>query len=75
MEHNKSVLRRGRHSPPWALRSSDSMKKMERALTKEGYLVLNVDYPSRTAGTEELSMKVIGDALRSDTLAGVSSTS
>jgi triacylglycerol lipase len=53
-------------------RSSASMNKMESALAKEGYVVLNVDYPSRAARVETLSVKVIGDALRSNKLAGVS---
>jgi triacylglycerol lipase len=48
------------------------MKMMERALAKEGYVVRNVDYPSRTAAIETLSTEVIGDALRSNKLAGVS---
>lgn len=51
-------------------RSSASMKGMENALAREGYVVLNVDYPSRTAGVEELSSMVIGGALGSDRLAG-----
>lgn len=53
-------------------RSSASMKKMEHALVKEGYVVLNVDYPSRTAGVEVLSENVIGTALRSPRLAETS---
>jgi triacylglycerol lipase len=53
-------------------RSSPSMKKMEHALVKEGYVVLNVDYPSRTAGVEALSENVIGTALRSPRLAETS---
>lgn len=36
-------------------RSSHSMKPMARALTRAGYHVVNVDYPSRTAAIEELS--------------------
>ncbi|HAR96825.1 MAG TPA: alpha/beta hydrolase [Deltaproteobacteria bacterium] len=50
-------------------RSSASMKEMERALAKEGYVVLNVDYPSRTATVEALSESIIGAALRSPRLA------
>ncbi len=36
-------------------RSSHSMKPMALALTRAGYNVVNVDYPSRTAAIEELS--------------------
>lgn len=39
------------------------MAKMATALQQEGYTVLNVDYPSRTATIEALAGKVIGDAL------------
>jgi hypothetical protein len=48
------------------------MQKMEHALVKEGYVVLNVDYPSRTAGVEALSENVIGAALQSPRLADTS---
>lgn len=44
-------------------RSDSSMAKMATALKQEGYTVLNVDYPSRTATIEDLAGKVIGDAM------------
>lgn len=44
-------------------RTSRSMAPMERALSKSGYRVLNVDYPSRTATVEKLSEDAIGRAL------------
>jgi hypothetical protein len=44
-------------------RTSHSMLKMERALTKEGYKVRNVDYPSRTAPIEKLADDAIGKAV------------
>jgi triacylglycerol lipase len=49
-------------------RTSASMSRMANALEKNGYLVLNVDYPSRTAPVGELSEKVIGEALASEKL-------
>jgi len=39
-------------------RTSRSMAKMEKALTAEGYNVINVDYPSRSATVEELTEQV-----------------
>lgn len=45
-------------------RSDSSMKAVERTLVREGYYVLNVDYPSRTAEIADLSELVIGTALR-----------
>ena len=39
------------------------MAKMASALEREGYTVLNVDYPSRTATIEELAGTVMRDAL------------
>ena len=39
-------------------RTSRSMKKMEIALVAEGYTVINIDYPSRTATIEELTGKI-----------------
>ena len=39
------------------------MKKLEAVLTKAGYAVANVDYPSRTAPIEQLSELVISEAL------------
>ncbi|HMP88665.1 MAG TPA: alpha/beta fold hydrolase [Kiritimatiellia bacterium] len=47
-------------------RSSDSMKKMESALRKAGFVVYNVNYPSRTASIETLADKVITSALQND---------
>lgn len=44
-------------------RSETSMETMESALREEGYNVLNVSYPSRTATIAELSTTVIGSAL------------
>jgi pimeloyl-ACP methyl ester carboxylesterase len=44
-------------------RTSRSMVPMERALAQAGYHVLNVDYPSRTAGIETLSEDAIGRAV------------
>ena len=45
-------------------RTSRSMIPMERALTKAGYKVLNVNYPSRTGSIERLSEDAIGSALK-----------
>jgi pimeloyl-ACP methyl ester carboxylesterase len=50
-------------------RSDASMETMESALTKAGFLVLNVDYPSRTAAIETLSEAAIGGALNDKRLA------
>ncbi len=44
-------------------RTSRSMSKLEAALKAEGYTVLNVDYPSRTAGISNLSQRAISAAL------------
>jgi pimeloyl-ACP methyl ester carboxylesterase len=44
------------------------MSGMEEFLARNGYVVLNCDYPSRTDTIERLSDKVIGDALRSEKL-------
>jgi hypothetical protein len=46
-------------------RSSASMTKMESYLRQDGYVVLNCDYPSRTDSIENLSNKVINEALSS----------
>ncbi len=40
------------------------MEKMESKLTEAGFVVLNVDYPSRTAPIETLSEAAIGTALQ-----------
>ena len=44
-------------------RTSRSMMKMERALTKAGYKVRNADYPSRSATIEKLADDAIGKAV------------
>jgi pimeloyl-ACP methyl ester carboxylesterase len=44
-------------------RTSRSMEKMERALFRAGYRVVNVDYPSRTAPIEQLSAMAISAAI------------
>ena len=49
-------------------RTAASMSAMEAHLTLNGYLVLNCDYPSRTDSIENLSEKVIGEALKSEKL-------
>jgi len=51
-------------------RTSRSMVPMERALSKSGYQVLNVDYRSRTAPVEKLSDDAIGQALTDCQMAG-----
>jgi pimeloyl-ACP methyl ester carboxylesterase len=49
-------------------RTADSMQKMEAALTQAGFIVLNVDYPSRTASVEALADAAIGQALANPVL-------
>lgn len=44
-------------------RSSASMTAMQTALAHEGYVVVNIDYPSRTGTIEELSDDAIGRGL------------
>lgn len=44
-------------------RSSHSLAKMECALTGEGFSVLNVSYPSRTASIQQLADNAIGNAV------------
>ncbi|MGJ8677332.1 MAG: esterase/lipase family protein [Akkermansiaceae bacterium] len=39
-------------------RSSNSMKRMEKALSAEGYRVLNIDYPSRKLNVQSLAALV-----------------
>ena len=51
-------------------RSSASMRRMATALAAGGYVVENLDYPSRHAGIQHLSDEVIGAAMRSPRLAG-----
>jgi len=49
-------------------RSNSSMVKMAAALTEAGFIVENVDYPSRTAGIAQLSDDAIGKALENPKL-------
>lgn len=51
-------------------RTSASMRPLAKALAKAGWVVENIDYPSRTAPVARLSEEVIGSALRSPRLAG-----
>jgi pimeloyl-ACP methyl ester carboxylesterase len=44
-------------------RSAGSMGRLEARLGDAGHVVVNVDYPSRTAGIEQLSEEVISAAL------------
>jgi hypothetical protein len=44
-------------------RSAGSMSELEARLADAGHVVVNVDYPSRTAGIEQLSEQVISSAL------------
>lgn len=44
-------------------RTADSMKKLEKALTAEGYAVANVDYPSRGHPVEELANLAVEQGL------------
>ena len=46
-------------------RTAKSMTKMEQSLEKQGYHVLNVDYPSRKLEITDLSEKYLGDAVKS----------
>jgi len=52
-------------------RTHRSMTKMASALEAEGYVVLNVDYPSRKATIEELAKTTIDDALLDSKIATV----
>lgn len=51
-------------------RSNASMNKMQTALTAAGFVVANINYPSRSATVEQLSEKVVGAALNHQALAG-----
>jgi triacylglycerol lipase len=53
-------------------RSDKSMDAMAEALAAEGYSVVNVDYPSRSATIEDLAATVIPAALGDPRLAGAS---
>ena len=53
-------------------RSPASMSKMAAALTRAGFVVDNVGYPSRTASIDKLSDAAIGRALATPRLAGCS---
>jgi len=44
-------------------RTSKSMVPMQQALSQAGYQVMNIDYPSRTAGIHKLSDDAIGQAM------------
>lgn len=44
-------------------RAPRSMATMQRALTRAGYIVWNVDYPSRTAPIQKLADDAIGQAI------------
>lgn len=44
-------------------RTSRCMRKMASALKNEGYIVDNVDYPSRSAPIAQLSERVVGHAM------------
>ena len=44
-------------------RTSTSMNKLEKRLLREGYVVVNYDYPSRKATVEELAGLAITEAL------------
>ena len=44
-------------------RTADSMEKLETSLSKEGYSVVNVDYPSRKHSVEELAVLSIEQGL------------
>ncbi len=46
-------------------RSSMSFSRMQEALEEDGYLVANIDYPSREHEVEELASIAIGDGLAS----------
>ena len=50
-------------------RSSASLEKIEDALTKAGYVVVNEDYPSRTAPIAQLSQQAIDASLADPRLA------
>jgi triacylglycerol lipase len=52
-------------------RTDDSMARMASALKKEGFVVVNVDYPSRASNVEELAEQTISETLRDPKLAGV----
>ena len=52
-------------------RTEKSMAKMATALSKEGFVVLNVEYPSRKSSVEELAGITISQALQAPEIAGV----
>lgn len=51
-------------------RTSRSMDLMQSAFTEAGYIVLNLDYPSRKQSIETLSCEVVGGALADPRLQG-----
>jgi triacylglycerol lipase len=50
-------------------RSAASMRTLEHALTRAGYVVVNFEYPSRTARVEDLAPRTIAAALKDPRLA------
>jgi triacylglycerol lipase len=54
-------------------RSSRSMEPMRKALAEAGYMVINVDYPSRHGTVESLSEAAIGPALEGCRRSGATS--
>src|SRR5688572_18682736 len=52
-------------------RTDASMAKMATALKKEGFVVVNVDYPSREASIEKLASTTISNVLQDPRLAQV----
>ena len=68
-ERMDTPLRTAAQAPEGAIllhglcRTGASMRKMEGALSKAGYLVANTDYPSRTASIETLGGEAIDRAL------------
>lgn len=53
-------------------RTDRSMTKMASALEAAGYVVLNVNYPSRTSTLQDLAETVIADALASSAITNAS---
>lgn len=49
-------------------RTSASMDRMQAVLSDAGYIIKNIDYPSRTANIKQLAETVIGSALLSTQL-------
>lgn len=51
-------------------RTAASMRPLEQALNASGYVVLNIDYPSRARAIEPLSEEVVSAALADERLRG-----